>query len=327
MDSKRPDGRFKEIAITLIVFLLGTVGYLTYDKIKSGKTIDNQEIKIAETEKVQADLEKEYYQALTDLEQMKGSNQELNTLIESQKMELTKQKNQISSLLSTKADLTAARKQIQQLKATAESYVAQINDLQSKNEQLSSVNTQLTEEKSTLEQNLQQEKTAKDELITAKAALLEEKQSVENERNSYVKKYTAAASIKVSDIEVDGYHTKESGKEVKKSYAKNIEKLKICFKTSVNNATEKGNEQFFIRIINPVGETIAVDSQGSGVFKSNETDEQIRYTQSKEADYQRKANEECVTWNCQGVVLQPGTYEVEIYNKGYLAGKDSFKLK
>lgn len=53
--------------------------------------IKGQNAELIESTKVKADLEKTYYQALSDLEEMRGNNSELNAMIETQKTELKKQ--------------------------------------------------------------------------------------------------------------------------------------------------------------------------------------------------------------------------------------------
>ena len=126
--------------------------------------------------------------------------------------------------------------------------------------------------------------------------------------------------------EVTGLKMRSSGKAVKRRNASNIDQLQICFNTTENQVTEPKLEEFVVRIINPLGETLAVDELGSGIFTSNATGEQIRYTKIKEYDYNRDANTLCLTWQ-PNIEFLEGNYDVEIYNKGYLAGTGSFTLK
>jgi hypothetical protein len=132
--------------------------------------------------------------------------------------------------------------------------------------------------------------------------------------------------IKVDGVEVTGLKTKKSGKDVKRSNADNIDKLQVCFNTTSNDVAEEGTEVFFVRIINPLGETLAMEDMGSGVMTNNENQEQVLYTQAKEMDYSGEAGNLCTIW-APNQPLQEGNYEVEIYNKGHLAGTTSFRLK
>lgn len=324
---KKKEGRFKEIAITVIVALLGGVGYLVYNNSTQSKDIEMKDAKVTEMEKAQAELEKEYYTALADLEGLKGTNQEMNTLIENQKLELKKQKDQISGLITVKGDLNNARTQIKKLKASADSYMAEINKLKAENEELGTTNTTLTKSNEELQVSVQNERMAKDELANSKAALTEEKRIVDEERTRLAKKVNYASVIRVDDISVKTLNVKDSGKEVKKSSADQVERLKVCFKASKNDVAEAGSEQFFIRVINPVGETVSSPGLGSGILVNNTNNEQLAYTLMKEVDYSNEAMDACLTWDTNSMNLSKGTYEIEVYNKGYIVGKSTFKLK
>ena len=81
---------------TILWVLLGAsiIGnaYLLMDRSKMSDQVQQQVDKITESEQLNAELEKQYYEALSDLEEMRGSNDELNTMIETQKEELKQQK-------------------------------------------------------------------------------------------------------------------------------------------------------------------------------------------------------------------------------------------
>src|SRR5690625_6095412 len=76
------------------------------------------------------------------------------------------------------------------------------------------------------------------------------------------KKVDEAATIMVHDIDVRGYATKESGREVRRRRARNVEKLNICFDLEVNQFADEDEEEFYIRLFNPAGESIAVEYDG-----------------------------------------------------------------
>ena len=76
-------------------------------------------------------------------------------------------------------------------------------------------------------------------------------------------------------------------KPVSKKYAKSVDRLKVCFTAAANDVAETGLERFFVRIINPVGETMAVENLGSGIMKLAGGSDEVRYTQVKEVDYDK----------------------------------------
>jgi len=92
-------------AIIAIIALIGLNGYqwFTNSQLQSQNT--RQETELVELEKVQAGLEQDYNAALDGLEDMRGDNNELNSLIESQKAELKSQKEKINNLIWTKREL------------------------------------------------------------------------------------------------------------------------------------------------------------------------------------------------------------------------------
>ncbi len=311
------------IAAVVIVLLLGFNVYLLVSKSNQKKELTSQ---LDESEQLKAELEKQYYDALSELEDMRGSNEELNALIEQQKEELKSQKERIEGLIADSNQLGRARKELKRLNAKVEQYVAEINQLRAENEQLAGTVENLSAERDTLRTNLMSQKATNEELSTAQAALVSEKEAIEAEKARLSKKVDIASVVKVEGIEVTGYKERNSGRLSKKRYAKNIDQLKICFNATENNVTEPGVEEFLVRIIEPGGLTLAVEGLGSGVFTNEQSGDQIRYTQSKETDYSQKAETLCLNW-APGQPFAEGNYTVEIYNKGYLAGTSTFRLK
>jgi hypothetical protein len=94
-----------------------------------------------------------------------------------------------------------------------------------------------------------------------------------------------------------------------------------------NELVNRGEEEFLLRILNPQGETLAVDESGSGSFTSLTTGRQTRYTMKKSVTYNPdSASPVCMTWTSTQPFSQ-GDYTVEIYNKGLLAGQGRLNLR
>lgn len=328
--SRDSKSKLTAVAATVIVALLGINAFLLYNKISQAKVIDQQTLKITETEKLSAELDKKYFETLNELEEMRGNNEELNQKIDEQKVALTEQKNKIARLIrsskTSKADLAEAKSQMEQFRLQLDRYIAENNTLKEEKAMLTKQTVQLTQEKQNLQGQISQERTMNDELVTAKAALVSEKEMLESQNQNLNFKVTRASVVNVGSLNIKGERIKKSGKVVTARKAKNVDRLKVCFNAEPNEVTEKGIEKFYVRIINPVGETMAVENMGSGVMSSANGESEIRYTQMKEIDYDRSAMMACFYWE-PGTDFQKGNYEVEVYNKGYMAGKSTFKLK
>lgn len=311
------------VAIVLLSLAVVVLGFVSFSR---GKTNKAQSEELTEVKQLKDELETQYYEAMTELEELQGSNEQLNALIDQQKTELTAQKEKIDRLLRDSRNLAQARKEMQGLKAQVEQYLAEINQLREENKELMAENSQLSITKDSLSSNLELAQMRNQELNTVRAALVSEKENLEKDRAMLSEKVSVASVIKVEAIEVAGLKLRSGGKAVKRRNASNVDQLQICFNTTVNEVTEPRLEEFVVRIIDPLGETLAVDELGSGIFTSNATGEQIRYTKIKEYDYNRDANTLCLTWQ-PNIEFLEGNYDVEIYNKGYLAGTGSFTLK
>ncbi|MFT5168325.1 MAG: hypothetical protein ACI8P3_003567 [Saprospiraceae bacterium] len=322
-DSKQ---KLTAVAAVVIVALLGLNAFLIYNNMQHKSDNEALSVKLDEAKLLEAEIEKQYYDALTELESMRGKEENLNALIDQQKEELLAQKNKLAGSIRTKKDLKAAQDQLTNLRVQLDQYIVDINTLKEENEMLSEANSQLTEEKGVLQSEVSKERQMNSELVTAKSVLISEKETLESEKEKLDKTVYLASVIKVKNITGTGFKEKSNGKAKEKSFAKNVDYLQVCFDATQNEVTNHGLEQFFIRIVNPLGETLAIEDLGSGITTNTKTGEEIRYTKIKELDYNNEESKACFLWD-PNTSFSKGNYEVEVYNKGYLAGAGTFKLK
>jgi len=327
--SKDSKQRLTAIGAVAIVALLGICAFLMFQNVNNNQTISQQEVKIDEAEKLKLELEKQYYASLSELEEMRGGNEELNAVIDQQKVELKEQKDKIARYIrqgkSTKADLAKAREEMTNLRVQMDGYMSENNKLKQDNEILVQQNGELNAVKVSLEGEVATARVMNDELVTAKAALVSQKESLETENASLADKVNVASVVKVMSVKGEGFKIRKSGKVKVKSRASSVDRIRICFDATDNAVVEGGVEKFYVRVINPVGETLAVEDLGSGILTSNMS-EDIRYTKVKEIDYNNEETQACMLWE-PNTEFQKGKYNVEVYNKGFLAGKGSFELK
>ncbi len=311
---------FMAIAITVGVILLAIIGFLAYNNISKSQQLDLTITEMEESEKLRSEVETQYNQALADLEAQKTTNQELNAMIDQQKAELEQQKSKIDGMLANKGKLDKARVEIENLRTQTSGYLAQIEKLKSENDALAGENANLSAEKDQLSTDLQSKAAENEQLASAKAQLVSEKDDLTGKVN-------IASVIKMKSVTAVGQKVKGSGKVKDENSAKSIDQIKVCFTTLSNEVSKPGSEKFYVRIVDPRGETLAIESMGSGMITNKKTGEEIRFTQIEELNYSNDEAQSCMVWAPTTPSFQKGSYTIEVYNKGYLAGTGKMSLK
>jgi len=239
---------------------------------------------------------------------------------------LRSQKDKINNLIWTKRELNKAKEEIANMNSQAAQYVAELAKLREENQLLAANNTQLTQQNATLSEQFQNEQRAKREIEEARAVLASEKERLAKTNEELDVKVDMANAIKINFMKVQGYKEDDKGKRKKKSKAKDINVIEVCFTTETNMVTAAGTKEFQIRLINPLGETVAREDMGSGVLTNKLDNTQVRYTASGIIEYNNEDTEGCIDWNFLDR-LPKGMYDVEIYNNGFNVGNGNFKMK
>lgn len=309
----------------LVALLLLLSGYLFYQNTQLKTQSSTQLTEINEMRSTQAELDADYQAALESIESMRSDNTELNALIDNQKEELTAQKKKIDGLIWTRRELDKAREEITQFESLTSGYLVQINDLKAKTEQLESQNATLVSTNTTLNENLSSEKDANAQLQEARAVLVSEKDVLMEENANLSGIVDVGSVIKVNWMSFDGGSINDDGTFKVRKRTKKMETLRTCFRTETNVVVPAGDETFYLRILNPNGETLSANDKGSGEIVDVATGKSIKYTMSGELTYNNEDTEACMDW---APSIQPadGIYNVEIYNKGYKVGTGQFGL-
>ena len=326
MTNPKSRQRLTAIGLLAIISLLIINAILLYNKYKQDKIIHDKNERITEISDMRSDLEKEYYEALSELEEMRGDNDQMNTVIDQQKDELKTQKDKIIRLIKDSDDLGRARVELQKLQGMIDGYIATVAQLENENRTLRDTTDALREDRMLLTKKIADERHVNDGLLSDKAELTVAKSALEGEREQLLTKVSRASVIEALNLQVEGFKYGSTGQERQRNKAKNVEVLKICFDAQPNNVAELGKETFYVRVVDPTGKTLALESLGSGTLKNQANNTSIRYTRAKEVDYTREEQTSCVAWE-PNLPFKEGEYLVEIYNKGYLAGSTIFSLK
>ena len=327
--SPKPDNskqRLIAIAAVVIVALLAVNAWLLFKYTQADKAQATLTTQLDESTKLQEELNDQYYAARAELESMRTENSEMNAMIAEQQEELKAAKDRIAALIRQGGDASSARAEIARLKEQANSYLAELNQLREQNALLADENNQLTQERDNLQTDLSTQQEVNENLNQERALLVSEKEQLTTSNSNLSRKVNQASAIKVKGLEAVGQKMRRSGKFVTRRDAANVERIVVSFTTTVNEIAETGTEEFVVRILNPQGETLAINNMGSGVFTNQSTGEDMRYTLKDDITYDRNENSIGFVWN-PGQQFASGTYTIEVYNKGYLAGTTSLRLK
>ncbi len=310
---------FQAIAVTIIIALLGLNCYQWYVNDKLTSNLTQQKSETLELQKVQEELDQDYQAALESLEEMRGNNEQLNALIDQQKEDLRSQKEKINNLIWTKKELEKAKTEIKNLNSNVTKYLAELQKLKDENKILTGQNQELTA-------RVEEEISAKEAILREKNDLNLEKENLSKTNALLGSKVDMANAVKVNSIDVKGYEIRKNGKLKERNKGKDVQMLRICFATETNMVTPSGMKKFYVRIINPQGETIYLEDNGGGVITNKSDNSQVRYTVAGEINYKNEDTNACMDWSVP-LTLGKGDYNIEMYNNGFIVGKSAFHLK
>ncbi len=287
----------------LVIILLGTWGYIIWDKNKNRQEKQELTSQIVESDSSKNELQRELNDAALRLDMLKTSNSKADSLLRTKDKDIEGLKSRVQSILNdknaTKEQLAEARRLISQLKGNIETYTAEIESL--KNE-----NMQLTQEKRVVTLDRDQQKRNYDSAST----VIKQKEDV----------IDVGSTLHASDFSIVGIKEKKSGKEKETTTAKRVDKLKISFSIDENRITPSGPKDLYVAITSPDGRPVVVDALGSGKFVTRDGIEKP-FTKKVQINYVQGQKEPVsVEWS-QNSDFQTGNYKIEIYNNGFKIGE------
>ncbi len=294
---KKPSINNRWIYLSIIALLLGTNIYLFFQK----KDTSEQNIQmVGQIDSVITEkeiLQLEYDASLARLDKLNSANAELEEKLKLKDIEIEKAKSRIQSILDKENSSELELKEARNL--------------------LASLNSQITEYEKQIAV-----------LIKANETLQMEMDAIVVENEELFEQIELAKIINITNIKLTALNIRKSGKkQTETSRAKRADVLRITFDVIENRFTEKGEEEFNIRIVNPKGMLLSNAALGSGSFLDEEG-ETIFYSVSKRIDITpgKPKRNIVVDWN-QGADYVKGPYVVEVYHKGFLVGSGSVSLR
>jgi TolA-binding protein len=297
----------------LIAALLGTWGYIIYDKNKTGEQISTLSSQNTTVTSERDEVRNLYNSSLSRLDSLMGENNHLVDSVEGRNSEVARLKTEIRKILSDKnasaADLTRARKLINDLNGKVGELSAQVEKLTGENQELTATNQKITVEKQQVEQNLSLTTAQKDSINKA----LEETRTV-------------ASTLHVSSIAITPLNEKSNGKEKETTTAKKVDKLRITFDLDQNRLAPAGEKELYVAITGPDGKPIEVAGGTSGTFTSREEGDKF-FTSKVNVQYENSHKVPVSFDFKQDKPFQIGEYKIEVYHNGFKIGEGIKSLK
>jgi hypothetical protein len=293
----------------LLVALLGTWGYIIYDKNKVKETIEQKETLVLNTTTEKDQLKRELDDAAMRYDELKTGNAKKDSTITVKDREIGEKRAKIQQLLSkvnaSAADLAEARRLIVSLRGDIEGYKEQVA-------LLTEQKTQLITEKAVVTQ--QRDKIRRD--YDSSTLVIKQKESL----------IDVGTTLHASNFNIVGINEKRNGKEKTTSTAKRVDKLRISFDLDENMIAKSGTKEVYVCITAPDGNPVAVEALGSGKF-SDRTGAEKPYTQKVEVNYtQNKRQSVSIDWKQNSDFIK-GSYKIEVYNNGFKVGESYKELK
>ncbi len=287
--------------------LLGTWGYLLWDKNKSGEQIQTAQVQSESYMSQRDSLKLMYDEAELRLDSITGANNnlqgeksELQKQIESNRAEI---KRILNDKNATAADLKRAQSMIANLNNQLASLEAEVSRLTGENQELSANNSQLTAEKQVLEQNLTTSATEKEALAEV---------------------VDVGSTFSASNIAITPVNEKKNGKEKTTTTAKRVDKLVVSFDIE-NRIARSGPADMYIIVTAPDGKVVSDAAVGSGTLTTR-TEGDKAFTARVPVEYEQ-GTRKALSFPIRQADFQRGDYKIEVYHNGFKIGEGVRTLK
>lgn len=283
-----------------LILLLLSVGLNLYQWRNHATQITNFESRVDTLIVERVNVEKELSETKAELEKYRGISANLDSLLNEAQRQIEEQEKKIKNLSRSEKNAVELNKKLKQqladLQMLRDEYLGRIDSLLMANKQLQSEKEQLTSNVETLSKNL--------ETTVQTASVL---------KAEYIKPTT--------------YKRRDNGKYVETALAKRTHKMQVCFDILDNKIAKPGQKNVYLRITEPGGKPIGERSSGSGSFK-NASGEEVMYAATTQIDYTGAKQNVCMSYEAtEDKMFPPGTYLVEVYIDGNLAGAGSAQLR
>ena len=297
----------------LVVALLGTWGYIIWDKNKTSETIQEKTTMLATASTEKDQLRKELDDATMRYDMIKTSSANMehgkDSVITKRDREIAEKTTRINQLLNksnaTAAELAQAKVLIASLNTDIAGYKTQIETLEGEKLVLTQEKEVVTQQRDIVQKNFD----------SATVVIKEKENTID-----------IGSTLHASNFSIVGINEKNNGKEKETTTAKRVDKLRVAFDLDENRIAQSGEKDLFVSITAPDGTPVAVEALGSGSFSTREGQEKL-YTQKVNVNYtQGQRQTVSFDWK-QNSKFATGDYKIEIYHNGFKIGEGVRSLK
>ena len=283
--------------VVVIVALLGINAYLYMkDQQQSSRfvTVNTEKERLnLEVEKIEAELDKVTLLNVNLNDRLAKEEKLARDKIAELKLALQKGK-------LTQGDLDDAQDQIKELKIFVKNYNDQIIQLERENSYL---------------------KSERDSLKSTVEAYSDKADNLERENENLNAKVKVGAALKASDINVEAYRIKSSGKNILVTRASTANKLTVKFSIVPNALAEKNYHKVYLRVFDPAGNLVANENN---LFQID--GQQMQYSSAIEFSYNDDETSYKIDW-VNPKEFMKGSYAIILYADGQVMGKSQINLR
>ena len=293
------NNRNRSVYILLLLLLISITGnivqYFRTSNVK--KDLTEQTTNVESLTDFKDQLQKQYDVMTDELEQYKGKNVELDSLLEMASNDIARQKKKIEGLIKQNKDIPLLERQLAEMKAIRDQYRIQIEQLIKENKDLRFANINLSQEVDNLN------KTKED--LSQKVEL--------------------ASVLKAEEMAVRTFREKGRGTFEPSDKAKRVSRITTTIALAENKLAKPGKRETYLRIIKPDGYVLTDQNNGSGYFTSQEG-RNMEFTLRKNVQYSNQREEIIFDVDLMEEA-RSGLYISEIYLDGKHIGTYKFNLK
>ena len=299
MESKPQSDKKNKNTLWLVLLAVSVLlNIFQWWKQSNTVTVYEQRVDTLVIERV--NVEKELNDTRSELNNYKGMNSQLDSLLADANKKVDEQDKRIKNLIrkeKSATDLnTKLKGELGELRRMREEYLGKIDSLLVSNQALTIEKEMLSSSVKSLTKNL--------ESTVSTASVL------------------AAEYFRVTP-----YKKKGEGKYTTTALARRTNKVEVCFDVLENKITKGGDKNIYMRILTPDSKVMGERASCSGTFKKGGSGEEVMYSATSSINYANAKQNVCLNYEEAERIYPKGTFNVEVYVDGNLSGTTTFTLK